>query len=496
MRPSPLGRPPTGFAPRLPALALSLVLFAAAPALGGPPPDEGECPTVSATPEEQRHGMDATPVAVKEGMELDQEALLVLRKLLPGEIWRHREVFFFEGMRMQVGYCHRRYRDAPFYREATGKFRGQARVDREGNLENYTAGVPFPADAIDSSAKDAGIKWAWNMEMRWRGAGHQAGFRLVDLSTGLGGDLSFEGRFFFLQTRHRADLASQGYAIEDAEEKVFATGGVFDKPFDARHLAWRQFRVEGSNSDFGEPDDVFVYVPTMRKTRRSATNWVDGVFFPRYSASGDAGGGGLAMGGQLGGGFGAINPTAGQSIAASEDAGRGFTGLAIRPNAYVWRVREERDVLAPINASRPGWPKEPERNFGPSGLSVASDVWDVRRAVVIEGLRRDRSQDVKSVVIYVDYLTRAPMYWITRTGKRRHIEVGILVHRYSSDVEGYADWPGGVPSNVLEPVAASFYNALAGQGGWRRESYDMTSLPFDESRRRRMISSDHLDRGH
>lgn len=495
MRPRAHRRRPRGSRCLLAALA-AFLLWPATPSLSGEPPDEGDCPTVSATPEEQRHGLDAAPIAVKEGMFLDQESLLVLRRLLPAEIWRHREAFFFEGMRMQVGYCHRRYRDAPFYQKATERFRGRAQLDDAGNLRNYTAGIPFPPETIDPDSKSAGLRWAWNLQMRYRGAGHRGGFRMVDLASSLGGDLSFEGHFFFLQTRHRADLAEQGYAIDDADGKLFATGGVFEKPFDARHLAWRQFRPVDTQTDYEEPDDVFVYVPTMRKTRRSATNWLDGVFFPRYSASGDAGGGGIAMGGQLGGGFSAINPTAGQSIAASENAGRGFTGLALRPNAYVWRVREERDVLAPLNATRPGWPVEPERNFGPSGLSFASDVWDVRRAVVIEGLMKDRSQDVKSVVIYVDYLTRVPMYWITRTDKRRHLEVGVLVHRYSSDVENYPDWPGGQPSNVFEPVGAAFFNAIAGAGGWRRESYDITSLPFDEDSRRRMTSSDHLDRGH
>ncbi|MGH0036668.1 MAG: DUF1329 domain-containing protein [Myxococcota bacterium] len=500
MLPLAPGHRPRRSLPARAALVLALCLGFATPgpgpALAEEPPDEGDCPTVSVSPEEQKQGLDAVPIAIKEGMILDQEALLVLRRLLPAEIWRHREVFFFEGMRMQIGYCHRRYLDAPFYRDATQRFRGQAKLDGDGNLTNYTAGVPFPADSIDSDAKDAGLRWAWNMQMRYRGAGHRGKFRFVDLASGLGGDLSFEGKFFFLQTRHRADLPDDDYTVEDSESMVFASGGVFDKPFDARHLAWRQFRSLAANTDYEEPDDVFVYVPTMRKTRRSATNWLDGVFFPRYSASGDAGGGGIAMGSQLGGGFSAINPTAGQSIAASEDSGKGWTGLAIRPNAYVWRVREVRDVLAPINATRPGWPQEDERNFGTSGLSFASDTWDVRRAVVLEGLLKERGRDVKSIVVYLDYLTRTPMYWITRTSKRRHLEVGILVHRYSADIDKYPDWPGGHPSNVLEPVAASFFNAISGTGGWRRESYDMVSLPFDKDSRRRMTSSDHLGRGH
>ena len=69
----------------------------------------------------------------------------------------------------------------------------------------------------------------------------------------------------------------------------------------------------------------------------------------------------------------------------TENLRRGFTGLALRPNAYVWRVQGEREVLAPINVTRGGYPEDRERNFGPSGLSVGNDRWDVRYAVVIQG---------------------------------------------------------------------------------------------------------------
>ena len=50
----------------------------------------------------------------------------------------------------------------------------------------------------------------------------------------------------------------------------------------------------------------------------------------------------------------------------------------LRPNAYDWRVQGEREVLAPINVTRTGYPEDRERNFGPSGLSVGNDRWDVR----------------------------------------------------------------------------------------------------------------------
>ena len=196
--------------------------------------------------------------------------------------------------------------------------------------------------------------------------------------------------------------------------------------------------------------------------------------------------------GESGGG---ISATAGLNIATSENMGHGFTGVAILPNAYVWRYLGEQTVLAPINANNRGYPQEPKRNYGYSGLSVASDRWDVRYAVVIEGALKITGSDMRSVEIWVDRQTQQPLYWISRTGRRRLFEVGIFVHRFSSDVPGYPEWPGGIPASIFEPVGAFFYDALSGGGGWRRESYDLDSTPFSEGEQRSMTSSDSLDRG-
>ncbi len=230
----------------------------------------------------------------------------------------------------------------------------------------------------------------------------------------------------------------------------------------------------------------------MRKVRRSGTNWVDGAFVPRYLVAGrHAAGGSIAMGGG-----GSAAPTAGLSIAESEDARSGLTGLFLRPNAYVWRIRGEQTVLAPINSINQGYPVSEERNFGPSGLSLAEDVWDVRQAMVIEGALRKSDETIRRIIIYIDYETLQPLYWITRAGRGRLVEVGILAHRFTGDIVQYPGWPGGTPAQIFEPVGASFFDALAGRGGWRRESYDLLSLPATDSERTRMSTTDALQRGH
>jgi len=299
-----------------------------------------------------------------------------------------------------------------------------------------------------------------------------------------------------IRTGHRADLYDKSYSVDEGAEAIWIAGGRFDEPFNARHLAWKQARPYPTEESYTEPDDIFVYVPTMRKMRRAASAWVDGVFTPRYRVSGDAGGGGIAVGsGGYAGATGAISPTSAESTLVTENLYRGFTTLALRPNAYHWRILGEREVIAPINATREGYPASEGRNFGPSGLSVGSDRWDVRYAVILRGDRRVPGGDFDTLILYLDYQTQQPLYWVTRTRDGRELDVTIPVHRFSGDLSRYPAWPNGEAANVFDPVAAVSYSATEGGTGWRRESYDILSVP-PEGGLRKYTSTDFLIRGH
>ena len=485
-------RTPTAWTIPLGILALGWASFAVPHPVLAAPPQEGECPSISPRGPDGRPDTDATPLIVKEGMQISAEGLLALRSLLPQEIWRYRESFFFEGMLMEIGPCHRRYPVPTFYREATDKNAAGVSLDEKGNLENYVAGIPFPQGSIDPEDPMAATRWAWNLEKRFRGAGYRGRFRITDFPNRMGSVMHYEGEFFAFQAMGRSDLVASDYRSAGTRNLLWATGGRFTSPFGARELAWRQFRSPASEQDWRKPDDVFVYIPSLRKTRRSGTPWVDGAFMPRYSVADQSqGGGGLALSGG-----GSIQPGAGPSLAVSENARAGLTGLYLRPNAYRWRIRGEQTVIAPLNGRQLGWPTLQGRNYGTSGLSLAADRWDVRRAVVIEGMLHQRSETIRSITVYIDYQTLQPLYWISRTGKNRLIEVGILVHRFSGDQPSEPRWPDNSPNRVFEPVAASFVNALAGRGGWLRESHSLESLPFSPSAIKRMTTTSALDRGH
>ena len=481
---------PLPLRPRWLALWLATAAFAA-PAAGAPPP-EGTCPALTAEPGAGA-GEDAVLTRIPEGSTVAHDSLLALRHLLPEEVWQLRHAFFHDGMRLEIGPCHRRYPTAEFYAKATEQFAGKAKLDGDGNLRGYVAGLPFPPEAIDPKAPDAGARWAWNFDKRYRGSGPTGKFRLVDFPGRMGGVMTYEGSFFWLQTRERADLSASGYALPGSDESLWIAGGRFDMPQDARHLAWHQIRTPEAETEYTDGDQVFVYVPTMRKVRRSATPWVDGIFTPRYRVSGDGGGGAIPIGGGPYGPESSINPTAAESAQASEYLRRGFATLALRPNAYVWRVLGEREVLAPINSSHEGYPLDKDRNYGHSGLSIASDRWDVRQAVVIEGLARFQDQ-FKSLTIYVDHQTQQPLYMIRRGERGRIIDVGIAVHRFSGDILDYPEFSENVKANVFDPVAEIFY-MLSDDSAWRRESFDVKSVPTADTVERRFTSTDFLMRG-
>src|SRR5262245_21630136 len=116
-------------------------------------------------------------------------------------------------MRMEIGTCHRRYPVADFYAEATARFAPKVKLDKDGNLEGYVAGLPFPPEQIAAGDPNAAVKWAWNFQHRYRGAGPVGNFRILDLPGRLGTAQTYEGEVFFLATGHRADLDAGGEGL-------------------------------------------------------------------------------------------------------------------------------------------------------------------------------------------------------------------------------------------------------------------------------------------
>jgi hypothetical protein len=460
---------------------------------GAEVPDEGDCPRLGGRGSTI---VDATPILISEGIALEYSDLPRLRELIPAEVWSHRNIFFSAGMLMEIGPCHRRYRVPAYFSDATKRFAGRAGVDADGNLSGYVAGTPFPPESIAADDPAAGAKWAWNLEYRNREAGPQGHFRITDMPSRAGGIQIYTGEFFHLRTNHRADLADSAFKQPGADESLWISGGRFDTPSDVRHLAWRQLRPIAADRRYSNPDDTFVYAPTMRKVRRAATAWVDGMYTPSYRMGNNRSGGSIATGSNGFAPTGAVSLSSALSHAATEHLPAGFNDLSIRPNAYRWRYLGMREVLAPINGTHLGYPENPIRNFGTSGLALGSDRWEARYAVLIEGKTRSREQGFDTLIAYIDYQTHLPLYLITRRAGGLIVDIGIPVHRFSGDVTDYPNRSGADPTLIFDPVAAVYFRAADGGSGWRRESYDVRSTAPSRTALREMTTTDTLVRGH
>lgn len=449
------------------ASLVALILTLGGPAGAVDVPPAGACPPDPVEPGREGEGEeDVVPPAFTPGEVIDLDGATRLERYLPRAVWDRRRTFLFEGMRLEIGPCHRRYDPPAFFRQATAAHAGEARLDDDGNLLSYAGlGLPFPVNEIEDTATDAGQKWAWNYRYRYQAAGFRGDFRILHVMRRGRNIERYEGDIFWLPLHGLPDEIVVGRK----NGKRFAAGGRFVSPSEARGVAWRQFRSDEADQNFDRSDDVFVYVPDTRRVRRSAPSSVEGLFMPSYVRGSSISGGVLTLPD--------TNITTPDfSIGVTEHWRRGFTGLFLRPNAYRFHVASVRDVIAPINARTLGYPADADRSYGPSGLSVANDRWDIRRALVLKGQNRLAHQPIGEVELWIDVLTQQPLYYISRRPKGLIKEVGIFVGMFSAHDPLAAKWTGnGDDFGAITPVAQTFF--VAGEGGWLRESYELRSDP-------------------
>jgi len=447
---------------------------------------------------------DATPLPFQPGDVVGIDRVAVLANFLPAFFWQERERFFFDGMRLEIGPCYRDYAPPGFYQDATKAGEGKARLDDEGGLHDYGAGLPFAPARIALDDPQAGLKWLWNVEHRYQGAGFRGRFRLVDLVGRTGRAEPFTGEMFKILLTHRADRPAPKYEAANARGNLWVAGGLFFTPFDAREHAWRQYRHVESMTSARRTDDLHAYLPQWRRVRRISAANTEGLYMPSFSvgvvqsqqlpvaAGGAAGAGGA--GAVAGGGAGMAG--GGATIQTKRS---GFEGLELRPNLYAVRVLGLHDVLAPINLANAVWPANEDRDFGPWGLSFASDRFELRRALVLEATQREAAEasETARMTLYVDLQTLHPLYVATFDTDGEMTNVGVYASRWSEDRPDYPRWPDdpGREVRVLDPAGAAFAN-LAESGSWRRESWELVSTPPSDDEVKRMISTVQLTKRH
>jgi hypothetical protein len=407
--------------------------------------------------------------AFAEGDVIRYHEIEKLQDFLPREFWEHRNFFFYEGMKIDIGPTQADYAPAAEYVAATERFRGQARIGPDDSLVNYTAGQPFPMDEIDCLGDpQSGAKIIWNFDYQWRGDGARADFFYSYWDRGKQVPLWFKGWSKLIQLSHRVEkryLDANGGDVYAGENRKAAFGVEVNEPFEARGVMLTTYRYktsDGPRAD-SDSDDSWVYVPKLRLVRRvttaQRTDAVSGTDF------------------------------------TFDDL---FSFAGIVPQ-YSWGCLGERQVIAPINTRVKAYPYRDAHYFGPYGLSYADDRWELRDAVIVRMTPKNPSHPYRYKDIYLDKQTLVSLYSFAFDRNGDLWKIIWHNHRWSEDQsltgEWNPGWDGVQRARDLRFVSDIIVNVQAGTGN-RIEYWNSSGAPLsDESELRGFIDVGRLTKG-
>jgi len=163
-----------------------------------------------------------------------------------------------------------RYQPPREYIEATKKYSGAVKLGSKGELLNHVAGLPFPN--IAPADPQAGQKVAWNFYWRWQGDDFKGGggtetgqmIRYAIERDGAERRADFYSYFLFPHTRVSLDPkpAIPGYEHVDSIQLR-----IDSYPRDSSGASTLEYRY----SDPDRPDDLYLYIPSLRRVRRLTT---------------------------------------------------------------------------------------------------------------------------------------------------------------------------------------------------------------------------------
>jgi hypothetical protein len=403
----------------------------------------------------------------QEGETITLEKIEALRPYLPDEFWNNRDFFFYEGMQLEIGPFFRDYEPADAYMAATKKFAGQSRIGPDGSLEGYVSGRPFPMEEIDCLGDpQAGTKIMWNFDYTWVGDGANASFYYSYWDRGEELPLYYEGTAKTINLSHRVEpqYAKTGGDIFRGERRKNAFGVDVTAPFDARGIMLMSYRYKSTDLPRSEAknDDTWVYVPTLRRVRRiSSAQRTD-------------------------------------SIAGTDftfDDLRSFAGIVPQ---YEWQCLGEMDIIAPVNTKVRAFPYDRDHNFGPYGLSFADDRWEMRHAVKVRFIPKNRDHPYHHKDIYVDKQTFSSLYSFAYDQKEELWKIIWHNRRWSQDPltqDYYPGWEGVEEPRDSRMVADIITNVQTGTGN-RIEFWDSSGEPLkSKGKIRRYIDVGRLTKG-
>ena len=373
------------------------------------------------------------------------DKLELLKNYIPEPFWDNREFFFFEGMELKIGEFYKEYPISEGRKTANKKFGGQARLGRDHSLEGFTMGRPFPN--IDPQDPEAGAKHAWNFHYKHDALEGQASFFFSYWDNGEELPLSFEGTGWGMRLANRPDHMDRNGDIFEQEKRMGAGGFHVTGPMDYRGIRGLGYAYKANDRprDEARDIDIWIYIPDLRRVRRIS-------------------------------GSQRTDPIAGTDMTPEDQMG--FQGVVTH---FEWEYLGEVDLLAPLDTHLKGYPYSRKENFGPYGFSLANDVWQLRKAIVIEMKPKKRHPYARKR-LWLDKETYVPLYAVAYD---RRGELWKLIHmnHHWSERE---DQPTRIEGlNTFLPSSNIVINTQTGTGV-RIEFYDAhpTRLKRGKIRRR------------
>jgi len=418
-------------------------------------------------PAQPAEDASALTPAFKEGDIITMDDVEKLRPFLPDEFWDNRDFFFYEGMQLEIGPTQFDYSPSAQFKAATEKFRGQPRIGPDNSLENWIAGRPFPQETIDCKGDpDAGVKIMWDFQSM--GGDGMAHFFYSYWDRGEQLPLYYEGTGQSVQLSHRFEpsyLEKSNGDLFRGEKRKLAFGVDVTAPFDARGIQLLSYRYKSSDMPRKDArnDDTWVYVPTLRRVRRIST---------------------------------AQRTDAISGTDFTLDDLRSFNGVIPQ---YEWTCLADRKIIAPMNTKVKAYPYEKEHNFGPYGLSYASDRWELRDAWVVRMKPKNDDHPYHHKDIYIDKQTLAPLYSFAYDQKEELWKIIWHDKRWSEDTRltgvWFAGWDEIPKPRYLSVISDIIVNVQTGTGN-RIEFWDANGTPLpSKGKIRRYIDVGRLTKG-
>jgi len=238
------------------------------------------------------------------------------------------------------------------YVSATIEHFGQVQMGEDGELKNYTKGLPFPL--LDPADPQAGVKAAWNYRYRDMGDSLQTQGALNSVNNSGGVEKSVETRYARLYGMHRLN-PDHNVPRWEKEGTWWREYSIVLRPQDLEGAQRLTFHPDANTS----AEDAWAYDPRSRRIRKVVHN--------HYEAS------------------------VGLNFMVEDYSG--FNGYI---HAHTWRYQGEQVALVP------GFLKGTRPTFGGKNNWYPLIPWELRRVVVVEVTPKDSNHPYGKRRLYID----------------------------------------------------------------------------------------------